>query len=74
MDDGGDGCLSSFKGVWSQFVNGLGQGGNKVKEVGFKDFFSSFFFFSLPILLSLLSSFRVLGREGMKRKKGGMEL
>lgn len=52
MDDGGDGCLSSFKGVWSQFVNGLGQGGNKVKELRFEDLF----FFS--ILLSLLFSDR----------------
>jgi hypothetical protein len=45
-----------------QGVNGLGQGGNKIREVGFRDLFSLSFSFLSP---SFLSSVR-------RRKKGGI--
>lgn len=55
------------QGRWLKIVNGFGQGGNKAREVTFRDFF----FFSS--ILSLLSS--VGGeRKGMKRKKGDINL
>ena len=58
----GDGCLSSFKGDWSQVVYGLGQRVNKVREVRFRGLLFSFFFFSL----SFSPSYLVLEERGEK--------
>lgn len=69
----GDVCLLTFLRSWLQVANGLGQGGNKVREVTFGD--SLFHFF----LLSLSSNVKgkVGGRDertkdgdtGMRRKR-----
>jgi hypothetical protein len=61
--------LSSFEWGWLQIVNGLGKRRNKVREVGFKDFFFYFFFFPLSFFLSYLE----LGKSGKRDKeKGGL--
>jgi hypothetical protein len=48
--------LSSFKEGWSEVINGLVQGGNKVRKVKFRNLFCSFFYFPLSFLLSFLSN------------------
>lgn len=59
-------CLLFCQVGWSQVVNGLGQGRNKVKEVNFRDVFPSVFFFPLSFLLSRV-------RERRHKRDGKIE-
>lgn len=60
-----DGCLPSFYEGWIQVLNGLSQGGYKVKDVRFREVSISFF----PSL-SRLSTIGGKGVNRDKKKKG----